>query len=1017
MRKPVTISARTSGTASDLTGTAPSNSHVEEPARHFWRSLEERSETPDSADCTHREFPEGALQLSDPLARREFLRVMGAALAMADLAGCSRPPEFKIIPYVEQPEEIEADRPLRFATAMTLGGFATGLLVRSNEGRPTKVEGNPSHPCSRGATGPLEQAALLQLYDPDRSRTVLHGGNIEPYEAVLEAVLTEMRRQRSDGGKHFRLLTGPVTSPTLAAQIDALRTALPAMKWHQWEPLPRWSFYQGAQLAFDQTAEPEYHLGDADVIVSFDYDFLSLAPDRILLTKEFAARRRFEQKDSQDPQVLFVSEPTLSITGSMAQMRLPVAAGDIRWVMESLGARLEVWPAPASAPKGDIEHWLNAAARALLASSGRSLVVVGPAYEPEVHALAHAINLKLGNIGRTILYRQIALAQPIDPLASLRELVNDLENSAADSVLILGGNPVFTAPADFKLGEGLRHSRFSLYLGSHLDETAVSCQWHVPEQHFLESWSDARAVHGDASIVQPLIAPLYAGISVHQLMAVFLGSPAKVDYDIVRDYWRQHGKWGSDFESAWRQVLSDGVIGNTATPLVNPLPAGATPAQTPGLRPSGNRPVDEEFEVIFRPDPTLWDGQFANNAWLQELPKPFSKVTWGNPAIISPRAAQKLGLQNGQVIRIHHQTAHLEIPVWIQPGQAERTITLHLGNGRKRAGRVGNEVGVDTYAIRFSTDLWRCADARVERTERVVNLAQTHLHHSLQGRTNILRTVSFDDFKEAKLREDPELEPAPDDTLYSPGELNTAASQWGMVINLNTCIGCTACVIACQAENNIPTVGAVEVSRGREMHWIRVDHYFEGSTDNPRVFQQPVPCMHCETAPCELVCPVEATLHSSDGLNQQIYNRCVGTRYCSNNCPYKVRRFNFLQYSDTRTPSAQLVWNPQVTVRSRGVMEKCTYCVQRIRTTQIQAREEHRAIRDMEITPACAQACPADAIVFGDVANPHSKVSRLKALKLNYSMLGDLNTRPRTTYLARVEWSSKTTTSPHPGQG
>ncbi|MBV8900318.1 MAG: TAT-variant-translocated molybdopterin oxidoreductase [Verrucomicrobia bacterium] len=975
--------------------------------RRFWRSLDELSESDEFWAWARREFPEGASELSDGVGRREFLRVMGAALAMAGLGACSRQPQLKIVPYVEQPEEILPDRPLFFSTAMTLGGFATGLLVRSNEGRPTKVEGNPSHPSSLGATGPLEQAAVLQVYDPDRSRVVLHEGNIETFGALLDAILGEMERQRPERGRRFRLLTGALSSPTLVSQINALRAALPEMKWHQWEPFSRWSIYRAAQLTTGQAAEPEYRLEKADVIIGLDYDFLGIAPDRIKLAKAFAARRRFDRDDFGDPNTLFVAEPALTITGSVAQARLPLAAREINWLTQSLGARLQVCPPPAKGAEGPVRGWLEAAVAALREKGGRSLVLAGPGQDAGTHALIHSINQKLGNLGQTVTYRQVAAADPVDHLASLHDLVNDLESGAADSVLVLGGNPVFTAPADFKLGDRLRRARFSLYAGLYDDETADCCRWHMPERHFLESWSDTRAVHGETSIVQPLIAPLYGGISVHQLLGAFLGQPAAVDYDIVRDYWRRHGNWGQDFEKQWRQVLSDGVIADTATPEINLSPGAApAPGAAPPAAPASEPGRDEGYEVTFAPDPTLWDGQFANNAWLQELPKPFSKVTWGNPAVISPWAAQQLRVQNGDVIRLRREGAALEIPVWIQPGQAERTVTLYLGNGRQRAGRVGNGTGVNTYPLRLSSALWCCSGVQVERVGRYVQLAETHLHHSMHGR-DFLRSLPLHEFKAGKRPEGREPDPERDETLYTPTKLDTARHQWGMSINLSTCIGCAACVIACQAENNIPSVGADQVTRGREMHWIRVDHYFEGDPANPRIYQQPVPCMHCETAPCELVCPVEAAVHSSDGLNQQVYNRCVGTRYCSNNCPYKVRRFNFLQYADTKTPSSQLVWNPQVTVRSRGVMEKCTYCIQRIRTTQIQAQEENRPIREGEIVPACAQACPAGAIVFGDVADPHSEVSRLKSLRLNYSMLGELNTRPRTTYLARVEWSGE----------
>jgi len=973
--------------------------------RRFWKSLDELSHSEEFWRWAEREFPEGASEFCDEIGRREFLRLMGAALAMAGLSSCS-PPQMKIIPYVEQPEQIKPDRPLFFATAMTLGGFATGLLVRSNKGRPTKVEGNPSHPCSLGATSSLEQAAVLQLYDPDRSRTVLHEQKIETEGALLEAILKETEVQRPERGRRLRLLSGLVTSPTLAAQIKALRTSLPEMKWHQWEPFPRWSIYEGMRSAIGQLAEPEYLLESADTIVSLDYDFLFLAPDRLRLVKGFSNRRRFDRDDFRSPNILFVAEPSLSITGSMAQARLPIEAGEISSLARGLAAKLGVGAPPTMTIKGEAGDWLEAAAEALESHRGRGLVLAGPSQAPATHALIHVLNQKLGNVGQTLVYRQPAFAEPVDPIASLSELSKDLESRAADSVIILGGNPVFTAPTDFQFGEKLSRARFSLYLGLYEDETTTRCRWHVPEQHFLESWSDARAVHGQTGIIQPLIAPLYGGISVHRLLAAWLGKTEATDYDLVRDYWLRHGGWGQDFDKHWRQALSDGVIADTVLPEIKAA-LGEVAVSNPEPSASRDESGSAKYEIVFIPDPTLWDGQFANNAWLQELPKPFSKVTWGNPAIISPQASQALRVQNGDLIRIRDGDKELEIPVWVQPGQAERTITLQLGNGRQKSGGVGNGVGVNTFRLRSAAKMWSCAAVQVERLNRRAQLALTHLHHSLQGR-DFFRALSLKDFLGGKAPLGHQPEPRAEESFYAPSELETAPFQWGMVINLTTCIGCSACVTACQSENNIPSVGPREVARGREMHWIRVDQYFEGDPNRPRVYPQPVPCMHCETAPCELVCPVEATLHSSDGLNQQIYNRCVGTRYCSNNCPYKVRRFNFFQYADTKTSSSQLVWNPQVTVRSRGVMEKCTYCVQRIRASQFLAQEEHRAIRDDEVIPACAQACPAEAIVFGNIADSNSRVSHLKSTRLNYSMLGELNTRPRTTYLARVEWEPKT---------
>ncbi len=1002
-----------------LKGKTPAGGKIHDAPRartlppRFWRSLDELAGTEEFWEWAGREFPAGAAEFRDGVGRREFLRVMGAALAMAGLGGCGKPPQQKLVPYVEQPEEIITGRPLRFATAFTLDGFATGLLVRSDEGRPTKVDGNPSHPSSLGVTGPLEQAAVLELYDPDRSRTVLRAGEVQPLGALLDAVLGETERQRETGGDGFRILSGPTASPSLAGQLAALQSRLPKAKLHVWQPLPRHAVRAGLRQALGAEAEPWYQFEAADVVVALDHDFLGAAPDRLRLTKAFVGRRRFDHRGDAHPNALWVAEPGVTITGSMAESRLPVLASEVASLAQALGAQLGVCPAPAQTLPAEMTNWLEAVTKALRAHAGRGLVTVGDRQPAETHALVHRLNAALDNVGRTVRYREPVLQHP-DPVESLRELVDDLQGGHADSVLIIGDNPVFSAPADLALAEALRRARFSLYHGLYEDETSQGCLWHVPAQHFLETWSDARAYGGEATIVQPLIAPLYGGISVHQLLGAFLGSPTVSDHEVVQGHWRQQAGWGDDFEHRWRQALSDGVVPELATaevPSAAPGGAAAPPASTTGQETSeAARP--DGYEVTFTPDPTLWDGRFANNAWLQELPKPFSKVTWSNPAIVSAQLARELSLRNGDVVKLTAGKASVEIPVWVQPGQAARSITLHLGNGRKRAGRVGTGVGVDVYPLRDSQHLgWRTG-VTLAKTGRSLDLPQTHLHHTLEGR-GTFRTLAWAEWQEGKRPEGTDPAPAEDETLYPPAALNTAPNQWGMSINLSTCIGCSACVIACQAENNIPTVGPGEVWRGREMHWIRVDHYFEGDPENPRIYQQPIPCMHCEAAPCELVCPVEATLHSADGLNQQVYNRCVGTRYCSNNCPYKVRRFNFLQYSDMKTPSGQLGWNPQVTVRSRGIMEKCTYCVQRIRNAQFEAHKASRPIEDGEVTPACAEVCPADAIVFGDVADKKSRVSRLKELPQDFAMLGELNTRPRTTYLARVAWPADRSVENH----
>lgn len=961
-----------------------------------WSSFEELIGEPEFRKWLEQEFPEGASEFGDQLARREFMKLMGASLALMGLTGCNRPPQQKIVPYLEQPEFLVSGRPLLFATAMPFNGSATGILVESNEGRPTKVEGNPSHPLSLGGTSIFEQAAILALYDPDRSKTILRNGQIETWATFVAAWLTEQNRQLPQGGRTMRFLIDSTTSPTLAWQIEQLQKRFPAAEWYHWEPISNETIIDASQAVLGKPAQPEFDLNAADVIVAFDCDFLFDSPFRLAYTRAFANRRNYRRPDFSDPSSLYVAEPSPTISGSMAEMRLPIASSKIGGLVQTLASKLGMVSTGAGSDEPEVNAWLDECVNRLQASRGRSLIMAGFRQPAIVHRWVHAINIALGNIGKTVSYRYLPDFSLPAPSQGIAELCRELGSGEVETLIILGGNPVFDGPANLEFEKKLARATFSLHLSLYEDETSARCQWHVPENHFLESWSDVIASDGTASIIQPLIAPLYAGYSRHQLLALFLGQVSSQDHDLVRIYWNANGKW-NDFEKQWRQALSDGTLPFN---LASIIPSSSGSNSPPSL--GGKTEEDHDIELSFHPDPTLWDGRFANNGWLQELPKPFTRITWDNPALISPALAKELELASGDIIEIQTEEAKLEIPVWILPGQAKRTISLHLGGGRTRAGQVGNEAGFDTYRLRSDKGLWFLSKVQVRKTGGYRQLASTQFHHGMQGRDPV-RVRAFQEFLQ---REVPKSEiaekPDPDQTLYNFEEMLTAEHQWGMVINLNTCIGCNACVVACQSENNIPVVGRDQVWRGREMHWIRIDHYYEGEPDSPKLYHQPVPCMHCETAPCELVCPVEATLHSAEGLNQQIYNRCIGTRYCSNNCPYKVRRFNFLQFADTKTPSLQLGWNPQVTVRSRGVMEKCSYCVQRIRAVEIDAEKENRGIKDGEIIPACAQACPAEAITFGDVKDANSLVAQLKRNELNYGLLEELNTRPRTTYLAKV---------------
>jgi molybdopterin-containing oxidoreductase family iron-sulfur binding subunit len=583
-------------------------------------------------------------------------------------------------------------------------------------------------------------------------------------------------------------------------------------------------------------------------------------------------------------------------------------------------------------------------------------------------------------------------------------------------LVIIGGNPVYTAPADLRFAEHLGKVGTRVHLSLYDDETSALCHWHIPEAHYLESWSDTRAYDGTVSIVQPLIAPLYNGKSAHELLAVLIDQPNRSDYDIVREHWQNQHSSGTlptvtqqSFEQFWRTALHEGFIAGTASAAKRLALKTDWMTSDSGLRTPDS---SQSLEIIFRPDPTIYDGRFANNGWLQELPKPLTKLTWDNAAMVSPATARRLGLSSTtgwrggehgtiytDIVELEYRGRTVRAPIWIVPGHAEDCVTVHLGYGRTQAGKGGTGVGFNAYALRLSDAAWFGPGLTLRKTDERYPLACTQFHHNIEGR-DLVRSTSLEEYRQHPAFAQEGHESARNPSLYPKDEYPGYA--WGMAIDMTTCIGCNACVVACQAENNIPIVGKTEVMHGREMHWLRIDTYHKGDSANPETYYQPLPCMHCENAPCELVCPVAATTHSAEGLNDMVYNRCVGTRYCSNNCPYKVRRFNFFQYADWDTPSLKLLRNPDVTVRSRGVMEKCTYCVQRISRARIEAEKAGRPIRDGEIVTACQAACPAQAIVFGNINDPNSRVSQLKAEPRNYGLLAELNTQPRTTYLAAI---------------
>ena len=972
---------------------APSKSR----GRDYWRSLDELAATEEFREMLHREFPERASEWPDPVSRRNFLKVMGASLAFGGLTNCTIQPEEKIVPWVRAPENVIPGKPLYFATASTQGGVGTGILVESHMGRPTKIEGNPDHPASLGATDPVTQAVVLELYDPDRSRVVTNAGRISTWGNFVQSLTQKIDMLRHKNGDGLRILTETVTSPTLGRQLLSLREQLPAMQWHQYEPANRDAARAGSVLAYGEPVNTWFDFAKAQVVLSLDADFCGSGPGAVRYARDFAAGRRV--RDGKNGlNRLYAVETIPSPTGSLADHRLPLDSGAIERLAATLARELGVHLESEVPAFEDTANWVPALARDLKKNAGASIVVAGPQQSPAVHALAHAINQALGNVGETVHYTDPLEVESVDHTGSLSTLVADMKAGEVGILLIIGGNPVYDAPPDLDFAGALANVEFRAQLSLVADETSRACHWHVPQAHLFESWGDCRAYDGTVSIIQPLIKPLFNGKSSHDLLAVLSGESGKPTLDIVRQTWEEHLSLSGSFDRSWKTSLHDGLVGGTA------LSAKKVSLRRSLQLPRGTGVIQDEenIELVVRPDPLLGGGRFSNNGWLQETPRPITQLTWDNAALVSPATAEELGVANEQVIELRREGRMVRAPVWIVPGQAERTLAVHLGYGRTRAGRVGDDAGFNAYPLTSSSGMWSTTDLKWAKTFDRQPLACTQDHHSMEDR-QLVRHADLKHYEKNPHFVHEEAHEFPEElTLYNPDEFKSSTGySWGMAIDLNACMGCNACSVACQAENNIPVVGKEEVLNGREMSWIRVDRYYT-DLDDPEIYHQPVPCQQCENAPCELVCPVTATTHSEEGLNDMIYNRCVGTRYCSNNCPYKVRRFNFLQYSDRDTPSLKLQRNPDVTVRYRGVMEKCTYCTQRINTARIESKKTGDPISDGEIQTACQQACPTQAISFGNIEDPNSEVSRWKASDLNYGILTDLNTRPRTTYLGRV---------------
>jgi molybdopterin-containing oxidoreductase family iron-sulfur binding subunit len=968
-----------------------------------WRSLEELAGDPRALAFRERELPAGAADPPAGIDRRALVQLLGATLSLAGLAACRRPVE-KIVPFVTPPEELLPGVPKRYATTMPAGLGGYGLLVESHEGRPTKIEGNELHPATRGATSARMQAALLGLYDPDRSRYPLRRATpgAAPERASWADFVAAWKaldeRHLAAGGAGLAVLAPASSSPTLFRLARAARERFPAMRWATWEPVSDANAVAGAALVAGRPLRPLLDLSAARVIVSLDADLFLGESEAVRHARGFAAGRRIEGDDG-DVNRLWTVESALTTTGAMADHRLAIASSAVGTFTIALAAALAArgvdvgLPAglTATPPAGVPPRWLAALADDLAAHRGRGAIVAGRDQPPAVHALALALDAALGNLGTTVTLREPVdlLVPSTEELASLVVAIGDGEVS---TLVALGGNPVYDAPADLGFAAALARVETVIHLGHAADETAERAHWHLPEAHFLEAWGDCRAADGTASVVQPLVEPLFGGKSAIELLQLVASGDEGRGHAAVRETWT--GLLPADDPLAFERVLHDGLLAGSAPP---PVEVGLlTPLSGDLLAELATREAEASgaLELVFRPSPAVHDGRDANAGWLQELPDAVTKLTWGNAALLAPATAARLGVGNEELVRLRSGGAEVELPAWIVPGQAEETVVVHLGYGRRAAGRIGTGVGADVYPLRRSDALGFAAGATLEPTGQRRALAQTQDHGAMEGR-DLVREATVAEWKGSPAAAPPPL-PAGD------------GPQWAMTIDLDVCTGCNACVVACQSENNVAVVGPDEVRRGRELHWLRVDRYFTGPPEAPTIAFQPVPCMHCESAPCETVCPVAATQHTSDGLNAMIYNRCVGSRACANHCPYKVRRFNFFESTSATPETLRLAANPNVTVRARGVMEKCTYCVQRIQAAKIEAKLAERPLADGDVRTACQQSCPSEAIVFGDLADPASRVRAEKTGGRSYDLLAELGTRPRTSYLVRLR-------NPHPG--
>ncbi|MFO0566054.1 MAG: TAT-variant-translocated molybdopterin oxidoreductase [Polyangiaceae bacterium] len=1003
----------------------------------YWRSLAELENDPEFLATVEREFKVPLDEEPGSPARRRFLQVMGASFALAGLSGC-RWKEDKMVDFAKRPQGLVPGEARRYATTMELGGVATGLLVTSYDGRPIKVEGNPAHPASLGACSVWHQASILELYDPDRSQAVLKDGQKAEWKDFEAAFKTELARLKSAGGKGLYLLSSPSSSPTLADLKKRVAEKYPAAKWLHYDPVaPGDEERAGTKLAFGKPHRAQLDCSKASVILSLDADFVGPAfPMGIANARAVAEGRN---PDAPKMNRLYVVESAFSHAGSIADHRLALRSELVKAFAAALDAQVgaaagagdagPAQPKPSAQFLADpkVAKFIEVVAKDLVANKGASLVVAGPQQPPEVHALAARLNGLLGNAGVTVSYAEEAEAPGF--FDQLKELVSALAGGQVDTLVVIGENPVYTAPVDLDFAGAYAKAKNRIAITSYVDETAKASTWHVPLAHYLETWTDTRAWDGTIAIGQPLIAPLFGGKAASEIVALLTEDVAWAAKDLVR---RTHKEAIQD-DRKWQKLVQTGAAAPTkltgAAPKLQPI----APVKLEGGEAGALDAPAGQLEALFTHCSKVYDGRWANNAWLQELPEPFTKLTWGNAALFAPATAAALGVTDGTPVRLSLGGQSIELPAMIAPGQAAGSVKVALGYGRTSAGIVGGHngdvqptspVGASAYKLRSSKAYRFGSGLAVQGLGSPDKLATTQDVHAIDdvGRKGtdervpmLVREANLEEYKKHPEFAKHVVHHPPLIQLWEP-PVKYDGNKWGMAIDLAKCIGCNACVTACQAENNIAVVGIEAVKTGREMLWLRVDRYYSGKAAEAGVAWQPLPCQQCENAPCEQVCPVGATMHSSEGLNDMVYNRCIGTRYCANNCPYKVRRFNYFNYhldkvgltpwhgmENDRHRVKAMVFNPEVTVRARGVMEKCTFCVQRIQNTKIKAKNAKRAIKDQEIQTACQQTCPTAAIAFGNLNDKQSQVSKLSELGRAYQLLGELNNRPRVSYLARVK--------------